>query len=136
MPEGYAAGEIRGIPPHRAEAGPTARSANHDTELGEGRFDHRSVLARIEKWTYPNRAGRPPIHTTIATLTERTASENPTWGHKRTQRELLKLGHPVGAPTIRRILELQRIPPAPSRSADTTRRAARLSTGSVRPGSA
>jgi len=73
------------------------------------------------RWTYPHRGGRPPVDARLAVLIEQMARENPGWGYKRIQGELLGLGIRVGASTVRRVLKRLRIPPAPQRTRSTWR---------------
>jgi transposase InsO family protein len=60
------------------------------------------------------------VNAEITTLIDRPATQNHGWGYQRIWGELLKLGHRVGASTIRRVLKTLRIPPAPARNTDTT----------------
>jgi hypothetical protein len=73
------------------------------------------------RWTYPRKGGRPPVDATVAALIEQMARENPGWGYKRIQDELLGLGCQVGVSTVRRLLKRLRIPPAPQRDRMTWR---------------
>jgi hypothetical protein len=51
----------------------------------------------------------------------RIATDNPTWGHRRVQGELVKLGHQIAASTVWQILHDAGINPAPRRTGPTWR---------------
>ncbi len=82
-------------------------------------------------WTYPHTGGRPPIDAKLAILIEQMARENPSWGYKRIQGELLGLGIEVGASTVQRVLKRLRIPPAPQRDHSTWRRFLRTQAATI-----
>jgi putative transposase len=76
---------------------------------------HAQLVAR--RWTYPRRRpGRPPTPQPIRALVLRMARENPRWGYRRIQGELVGLGHAVAASTVWKILKSTGLDPAPRRS--------------------
>jgi putative transposase len=74
---------------------------------------------RLLRWKWkqkPARTGRSPISEELTALILRMARDNDTWGYTRIQGELRRLGHRVGASTIRRVLRSAGLDPAPRRS--------------------
>lgn len=82
---------------------------------------HRDLVSR--KWTFTDRRrpGRPSTGVSIKTLILRMARENPTWGHRRIQGELARLGYAIAASTVWEILHAAGVDPAPRRAGPTWR---------------
>jgi transposase InsO family protein len=82
---------------------------------------HRRLVAR--KWTYTHRRrwGRLPTATTVKKLILQMARDNPSWGHRRIQGELARLGHKIAPSTVWEILPAAGIDPAPRRSGPSWR---------------
>lgn len=83
---------------------------------------HRRLVRRRWDYTSRRRPGRPATAAAVKQLVIRIATENPTWGHRRIQGELVKLGHPIAASTVWQILHDAGIDPAPRRQGLTWKR--------------
>ena len=74
-----------------------------------------------EKWTYdnsPKNPGRPKKGTEVEEIIIKLAMEN-TWGYRRIQGEMKKLGHLVSASYVRDVLKRNGIPPSDNRKGMT-----------------
>lgn len=82
---------------------------------------HRRLVSR--KWDYSARRppGRPPTAAVIRKIIIRMAAQNPYWGDRRVQSELVRLGHRIAASTVWQILHDASIDPAPRRSGPSWR---------------
>jgi hypothetical protein len=63
------------------------------------------VTSFVRRWTYAGRRpGRPPLASQVQELILRLARENPSWGYKRIQGELVPLGMPLSASSVWNVL--------------------------------
>jgi transposase len=82
---------------------------------------HRRLVARTWDYRDRRRPGRRPTPAPTKTLILRMAKDNPGWGHRRIQGELIRLGHRIAASTVWEILTAAGIEPAPRRAGPTWR---------------
>ena len=80
---------------------------------------HRRLATRKWDCTSRRRPGRPAAAAAIRKLVIRIATDNPTRGHRRVHGELVRLGHPIAAATVRQILHAAGTGPAPRRTGPT-----------------
>ena len=80
---------------------------------------HRRLVAGKWDYTSRRRPGRPATAAAIRKLVIGMATDNPAWGHRRVQGELVRLGHQIAASTVWQILHAAGIDPAPRRPGPT-----------------
>jgi transposase InsO family protein len=91
---------------------------------------HRELVAR--RWTYPHRRpGRPATSHDVRELVLRLARENPSWGYRRIQGELVGVGVSLAASTVWEILRREGIEPAPRRLESSWTEFLRRQAGSI-----
>ena len=76
---------------------------------------YRTLVARKYDGSKVRRARRPKTRVDIEQLIVRMARENHRWGYTRIRGALRNIGHEIGRNTIKRILSMNGIRPAPSR---------------------
>jgi len=75
---------------------------------------HRELVRRHSTFRQNRRPGRPPLTEDIQALVVRLARENPHWGSRKIQGEVLKLGLKVSRSTVVRLLRRQALGPVPN----------------------
>src|ERR1035437_5809548 len=80
---------------------------------------HSRLVTRKWDYTSRRRPGWPSTAAAIRKLVIRIATDNPTWGHRRVQGELVKPARPIAASTVWQILHDAGIDPAPRRTGPT-----------------
>jgi transposase InsO family protein len=75
---------------------------------------HRDLVRR--KWIYAHRPGRPSIPGGTAAIILRLGQENPTWGYRRIQGELARMGVVLAPSSVWTILRRHGIDPSPNRT--------------------
>jgi transposase InsO family protein len=75
---------------------------------------HRDLVRR--KWIYAHRPGRPSILAGTVAIILRLARENPTWGYRRIQGELARMGVALAPSSVWAILRRHNIDPSPMRT--------------------
>ena len=75
---------------------------------------HRDLVRR--KWIYAHRPGRPSIPAGTVAIILRLARENPTWGYRRIQGELARIGVALAPSSVWAILHRHNVDPSPMRA--------------------
>ncbi len=78
---------------------------------------YRDLVRR--RWTYAHRSGRPSIPVGTVAIIVQLATENPTWGYRRIQGELARMGIVVAPSSVWEILRRRGIDPSPTRTGPT-----------------
>lgn len=105
----------------------TADSGRESSRLPRRRYCAGNVTSIARKWIFTDRRrpGPPRTSASISTVILRTAKENRTWGHRRIQGELARLGYAIAASTVWEILHAASIDLASSGRADLAARPGR-----------
>jgi putative transposase len=81
---------------------------------------HRELVRRHWTFRQKRRPGRPPLTEEIQDLVVRLARENPHWGCRKIQGEMLKLGLKVSRSTVIRLLRRHGLGPPPNKRRSRT----------------